>query len=329
MKKKYWLIGAAGLVVLSGFALLCLAGRGNRFAVRTEQEYGENISAETRGKGSRGETYSSKEEPIKIQHTFLTCIWAHVDQEIPYVNEETFEMIKSAYGEVDYLAELERGNQEVYDEYLRKFWHLLQSDAAFWDRNLNREVFMKDWQETYGGYGLDLKKCKYFFFDMNGDGFPELCIDSVEPVVVFAYDFGKDQYILWAWLGAKDIVGTKKVILYPEYDAVVCDFFQLNDYGEIELETLFWAEFFYGMDEDINMVMFPNYLDSEKDWVITEEMKEQGVFEESSGQWFFRITDEQFEELRKPYMEAYDLAMERDREDSYTYEELFGRFEAE
>ena len=77
------------------------------------------------------------------------------------------------------------------------------------------------------------------------------------------------------------------------------------------------------------MMMFPNYADREKRWEITDEMKQQGVLEESSGQWFFKITDEQFEELARPYMEALELARERRREEMYTYEELFGEYETE
>ena len=77
------------------------------------------------------------------------------------------------------------------------------------------------------------------------------------------------------------------------------------------------------------MVMFPNYADTAKRWKITEEMKRQGVFEESSGQWFFRITDEQFKELEQPYKEALRQARDRKKEEVYTYEELFGEYETE
>ena len=93
------------------------------------------------------------------------------------------------------------------------------------------------------------------------------------------------------------------------------------------MDTLFWAEHAGLYHDDINMVMFPNYADREKRWEITEEMKQQGVLEESSGQWFFKITDEQFEELARPYMEALELARERRWEEMYTYEELFGEYE--
>ena len=309
MKKQYGIVVVIILICVTGFAVCSSVNKSND---ENRQKYVEDIV------------------PIKTHHIFLNDVWAFVEQDIPYVDERTFELIESAYSEVDFTAEFEQGNQENYGDYLQIFWNLLQNDIPFWDRKLNREVYIKDWEEVYGHYAVfDLKKCVFYFFDINGDGFPELCIDPQEPVVVFAYDAEKEQCILWAWLGGKDIIGTRKVMLYPEYESIICDFFLLNEDGYYELETLFWAEKFWGMGEDINMVMFPNYLDQDRNCILTEDIKKQGVLEESSEQWFFRITDEQFEELQKPYMEAYNLALERQREAAYTYEELFGRFEME
>lgn len=314
MKKQHQITAVFIFVCLAGFALWCGISKCGHESGH-EEESRKDVKADT---------------PIKTDHMFMSNVWTFVEHDIPYADEKIFEMIKKAYSNVDFDSEFESGDQETYDDYIQKFWYLLHSDVPFWDRKRNREVFMKDWEEVYGDLAsFDLKKSIYYFFDMNGDGFPELCINPQEPVVVFAYDAEKDQYVLWAWLGGKDIVGTRKAMWHPEYDSIICDYFQLNEHGDIELETLFWAEFFYGFEEDINMVMFPNYLDQGKNWVITEEMKQQGVFEESSGQWFFRITDEQFEELKKPYMDAYHSALERHREASYTYEELFGKFEME
>lgn len=308
MKRRYRIIVVIIFVCVTGFVVWNSVNKSNDGDIH--QEYTEEMV------------------PLKTHHIFLNDVWAFVDQDIPYVDERTFEIIKDAYSEVDFNAEFERGNQENYEDYLQEFWYLLQNEVPFWDKELNKEVFIKDWEDVYGSYAaFDLKKSVFYFFDMNGDGFPELCIDPQEPVAVFAYDAEKEQCILWAWLGGKEITGTRKAMLHPEYDAVICDFFQLNENGDFELETLFWAEFFWGMDEDINMVMFPNYSNQNKNQILTEDLKRQGILEESSGQYFFRITDEQFMELQKPYIEAYNLALERQKKEAYTYEELFGRFE--
>ena len=71
------------------------------------------------------------------------------------------------------------------------------------------------------------------------------------------------------------------------------------------------------------MVMLPKYADANKEVDITEEMKMTGVYAQMSEQWFFRITEEQYEELMAPYWEAYFQAQEEIKKVTYTYEEQF------
>ena len=279
------------------------------------------------------EEFESVKDGILYEHTLSGKMWFYYStEEIPYVDEETFELIRQAYDEVDYSAEFAKGNSEVYEEYKQKFRSLIQNEVPFLDKETGKELYIKDWMELHGLIVLQDFKApytyRYYFFDMNGDGAPELCVEDVVGLV-FAYDPDTDQCILWTWLNGKDIVGTRTAVWNPEYDTDIYEFFRLDLYGNVELDTLFWAEYEDLYHDDINMVMFPNYADREKRWEITDEMKKQGVFEESSGQWFFRITVEQFEELAKPYMEARQLARERSREESYTYDELFGEYETE
>lgn len=291
-------------------------------AVQTEKE---TVNIESDDTAGQEESESEKEEII-YKHTLSGHMWCDYETEdIPFVDDETFALIRKAYEEVDYSAEFEKGDPEVYEEYKQKFWGLINNEVPFLDRETGKEVYIKDWYDSKGWYIVkDFKSSiySYYFFDMNGDGLPELCVDYC----VFAYDPDTDQCILWTRLSGNRIVGTRKVMWNPDYDSDIYEFFQLDSDGDSELDTLFWAEYADRYHYDINMVMFPNYADREKRWEITEEMKQQGVFEESSGQWFFRITDEQFEELAKPYKETIEQAGDRMQEESYTYEELFGEY---
>ena len=272
------------------------------------------------------EAVSEKEE-ILYDHTLSSHMWMYYEaEEVPFVDDETFALIREAYEEVEYSAEFEKGNPEVYEEYKQKFWGLIKNEVPFLDRETGEEVYIKDWYDSKGWYVLEDFKSShysYYFFDMNGDGLPELCVDYC----VYAYDSDKDQCILWTQLHGNRIVGTRKVMWKPDYDRDIYEFFQLDSDGNLELDALFWAQHAELHHYDSNMVMFPNYADSEKRWEITEEMKQQGVFEESSGQWFFRITDEQFEELAKPYKEELEQAGDRMQEERYTYQELFGEYD--
>ena len=214
-------------------------------------------------------------ELIKSRYMFLNNIWIYVDEEIPFVDEEIFDIIQTAYKGVDYYAEFEKGNLKVYEEYKRKFWYMLQNEFPFQDSG-GEEKYISEWISQKGEVATaDIKDCIYYLFDMNGDDLPELCINDCVETTVFAYNPDTNQYILWTRLGEMDMVGTKKVMWNPEFVDIICGFFQLDSNGNVELETLFWAEFFngYGGRDDINMVMFPNYSDEEKGWDITDEMK--------------------------------------------------------
>lgn len=294
------------------------------------KEAEETVNAESDEIIEQGESEGEKEE-ILYDHTLLGRMWMYYEaEEIPFVDDETFVLIREAYEEVEYSAEFEKGNSEDYEIYKQKFWCLLQNEIPFMDRKTDEEIYIKDWTDSKGKTMVnDIKSCPYYFFDMNGDSFPELCIDNYGQISVFAYDSDRDQCVLWTRIIGMNIVGTCKGMWTPDYDVDIYEFFQLNPNGDLELDTLFWAEHADLYHDDINMVMFPNYADTTKRWKITEEMKRQGVLEESSGQWFFRITDEQFKELERPYREAREQARDRMREEGYTYEELFGEYETE
>lgn len=288
----------------------------------------ETVNIESESLIEQEEAESEKRE-ILYDHTLLGHMWMYYEaEEVPFVDDETFALIREAYEEVEYSAEFEKGNLDVYEEYKQKFWGLIKNEIPFLNRETGEEVYIKDWYASNRWHVLEDFKSShygYYFFDMNGDSFPEMCMDYF----VFAYDFDTDQCILWTQLSGNRIVGTRKVMWNPDYDSDIYEFFQLDSNGDLELDALFWAEYADRYHYDINMVMFPNYADSEKRWEITEEMKQQGVFEESSGQWFFRITNEQFEELEKPYKETIEQAGDRMQEERYTYDELFGEYEAE
>lgn len=265
------------------------------------------------------------------EHTLVGTMWMYYeDEEVPYVDGETFELIQKTCQEIGYSTECRKGDPEIYEEYLQKFRRLVLNEVPFLDKRTNREIYLNDWKER--GYYVMLSLYAgyfYYFFDMNGDGLPELCIDGGYPCMrtaVFAYDASTDQIILWGLTKRRqEITGTLTGAYYRPYgSSEIYEFFRLNPHGGIGAEILFWAEHADLYHYDINMVMFPVHAARGERWEITEEMKQQGVYEESSGQWFFRITDEQFEELKKPYVEAIETAKEKMDEEMRSYEELFG-----
>ena len=104
---------------------------------------------------AKPEESENKKEVIKCEHILSGSMWQYYAAgEIPFVDEETFELIREAYEEVDYSAEFEKGNPEVYEEYKQKFWYLFQNKAPFLDRKTGKELYIKDWFESGGNVYL-------------------------------------------------------------------------------------------------------------------------------------------------------------------------------
>lgn len=70
--------------------------------------------------------------------------------------------------------------------------------------------------------------------------------------------------------------------------------------------------------------MHPKYADGREQISMTEEMLKQGYYGEMEDSFFFRVTQEQYEELTKSFLQAKEEAKENLKEVTYTYEELFG-----
>ena len=246
------------------------------------------------------------------------------EKELPYADEETFEVIKKAYKKIDFSGEFEKGNEALYDEYKDIFRKLLHNETPFLDRETGKKVYI----ENYGDFKhkYDIHDNSYYFFNVDGDeeGTPELVVrNDVGNAYVFKYDSREKECIMWYsmenyWYL---LLGSRKVA-WP-WNGQYLVFYQLNQDGEVECET-FLGSTWFNEEESLHVIMMPRYPDVQKEEIVTEEMKKHGIYERSGEQWYFRITDEQYELLLEDYMKAYELANEKNDEVIYTYNELFG-----
>ena len=65
------------------------------------------------------------------------------------------------------------------------------------------------------------------------------------------------------------------------------------------------------------LVSLPEYIP------LRDDMKEQGFYDKTDERYFFRVTEEQFEELTKDYYDARKAMHAALDEVTYTYTELF------
>ena len=245
---------------------------------------------------------------------------------LPYVDDETFEAIKAVYEQIDFFGEFQSGNQEVYDEYKEKYKELLENDGLVFDPEEEVSVpfsqidIIKYHIENYG-----LQKFAFYFFDIDGDDLPELSVhyEYGGNICILDYDSKKDVFSVWYPLGSYwySLIGTKKVQWMGLGKYLVSYF--LDESGKEACETFFFHNQ-YSEDVYLAIVMLPKYAEEEKNTKLTETMKSQGIYTCSGSRWFFRINKEQYDELAEPYWEAYDMAKEKKKEVTYTYEELFG-----
>ena len=87
---------------------------------------------------------------------------------------------------------------------------------------------------------------------------------------------------------------------------------------EVRAFTTFWS-----VDETYRMISFPRYADQRLEVSLTdEELKRQGMYTYADNRWWFRVTEEQYQELFQNYHEI-EQEYWRLKEVEYTYEELF------
>ena len=110
-------------------------------------------------------------------------------EDMQFADEEVFEIIKNSYDRVNFFGEFKRGNLEVYNYYKEKFYQLLSNKEPFTYNDKahfsypqkERTLYLNEfrWLNTFDDtVKRDLKVNKYYFFDMDEDGTPELCISN-------------------------------------------------------------------------------------------------------------------------------------------------------
>lgn len=242
--------------------------------------------------------------------------------ELPYVDDEIFATIKAAYAEIEYNGEFEMGDPQIYDEYRRKFWELLQGRRQILDYETGEESSIADCM----GYDPVNPYYIYYFFDIDGDGCPDLGIDIDTTSRYFLrYEKETDEFSMWCRMSGywERPIGTRKIM--EAGNGKFYNYVLLDENAEIECRTYFFHEY-YSRRDDLYMVTLPTYADVEQEVRITQEMEAQGAYVRYNGQWYFRLTEEQYDELTEPYFEAYWKGQDEIENILYSYNDLFGDF---
>lgn len=248
-------------------------------------------------------------------------------EEANFVNEEVYDIIKDAYSDIDWKSEFETGNLEEYAFYKEKFRDLITNKKPYYDDMEGKELFLKDYHYISSIYkDLDNTSVKFYFFDMDQDDAPELGIETVHFILIIKYDVEKDRFFLWKKYETTyyELNGSRTVRY--EDGGNTSGFYKLDENGK-EVFSVFFECRGYGYTEahevkEAYMVALPQYSDADKQIELTEDIKEQGYFFTLAGQYYFRVTEEQYNELTKDFFEAKEEAKEKIEKITYTYDEF-------
>lgn len=160
---------------------------------------------------------------------------------IDYINNDAYEIINAAYKEIDFFGIFKPGNVELYDYYKEKYNKLLKCEATFPDKETKKNYYISGFKEmdftysnnsTYCGTKdiYDYNNYMYYFFDIDCDGKPELCVtDEARFIYIFKYIPNSDSYILWHEIPPSGIhiLGSRKLWYYGGGTSVEYAFYYL------------------------------------------------------------------------------------------------------
>lgn len=243
------------------------------------------------------------------------------------VDEKTYLFIKEAYGKIDWYSDFEKGNEAEYEFYKKKYKELLENKVPLYDPEDNEELLLKE----YLMYRGMLEKYNYYFFDMDCDDAPELCIKDYSLAAIIDYESDEDKFVLWGpydyecssgnvLMGSQAIKGN-----HLGANGIREFFYRLNKEGEIVCYIAFeergeWDD----NNEDwknVYMMGLPQY-DGSTEITEPEEIKAQGYYFTMEGRYYYRVTEEQFHQLTENFYQSVEEAEERSKAVAYTYEEI-------
>ena len=242
----------------------------------------------------------------------------------PFVDEELFLYIKEVYDQIDWDIQFLPGGESKYDLYREQFIKLLKEeipvvDDKGYEKTLSQlgEIEMDIIDSDY-----DPNHYNYYFFDVDGDGTPELALtNNMRFVYIFKYDEEADRILLWdEYIGAMHLMGTGKFYWSgPNGDWGMMGLDQNEDYTFLARFKVTGNPDYYndGDDDWAYFMALPDYVELEE-WMLEQATYLDSVYPN----YFFRLTEEQNDELEGRLLEALHESNKEMEEVTYTYEEL-------
>jgi hypothetical protein len=246
-----------------------------------------------------------------------------------FAGTDTFEFLKGTYGKIDFYGEFKKGDTQKYDLYKEKFVQLIINRKQFLDTETNVEMYLNEYGSfKYMAEGIE--KFTFVFFDMDEDSEPELCIlDDINCPFIFKYLSDSDEIILWNDYGTGlwySLIGSNKMSWNREGISHV--FYKLYEDGKTEYDVSFYSKPYFNRKTEDGEIIFavsvPMFTGETQNIELTDEMKSSAYFDKYQERYYFRLTEEQYEELTYDYFESYKMSTDMIKEVSFSYREFTG-----
>ena len=237
--------------------------------------------------------------------------------DLVFASDESVKFVSDLYDEIGFEGKFQSGDETVYEFYRQKFALLLDGKVTIYDTEGN-ESLLYDRYIPKGHHQINIQAGdELYFFDMDGDGFPELCIQGTSGLYICKYDADADRYIEW-WGGTNSgcsILGTGRITEDRCGDTEYL--YLLNRDGYTECKITFTISY---QSERLYMVSIPDFEEHLRDGKIPDSMKQQMVYAEFGRTYYLRVTREQYKKLIKGLYEARKTAEKHQVPFSYFFD---------
>ena len=235
----------------------------------------ETPERETVSAGLESEEQTETEKPHAIEgipeyeYPYLFPV------DIVFASDESVKLVSDIYDEIGFEGEFQSGDEMVYEFYRKKFTLLLDGKVKIYDAEGN-ESHLYDQYIPKGRLQHQIRAEELYFFDMDGDGLPELCVQGTSGLYICKYDADADRYIEW-WGGTNSgcsILGTGRITEDRCGDTEYL--YLLNRDGYTECKITFTISY---QSERLYMVSIPDFEDRLRDGKIPDFVKQQVVYD--------------------------------------------------
>lgn len=234
-----------------------------------------------------------------------------------FIDEHGFEYINNIYSDIDFSSDFKQGDQSVYADYKNQYLNLMNCKIPF--KSEGKKYYINEYMD--GEY--EPEKYIYYFFDMDDDNLPELCIkNKVGFIYILKYESEFDEIILWhettfsSWY---ELFGGKKLWFYSGTSPIKYSFQKLDENGQIEY--CIWLYIEPTESETKYLLTLPEFSDKADNIDIPKNIKAQSI--EKDSHYYYRVTESQWDELTKEFFTEKNIAKENIAKVKFTYKELF------